>query len=285
MDIVVKNATSNACGLPEPNQDATLLALEVVLFGLQTMFFILRMLNRAVRMAPWGMDDTTITIAFVSPFSRNCIAHVLSPKYPTNITIVQVAISGFLGAGILEQRNGLGRNVWTLTPDQITKFIQLFFVFEVLYSFALAMVKISICFLYLRLFPNRRFRNFVWATQVFNTVFLVISVIVDLNQCHPLSHFWNGWDGEDQGHCINLNAYAWVHAVINIVLDFWMLALPATQVWNLDITRKKKLCIMTMFGFGILYASVSLHDTFEAQFNLCAGLDETLLTKLYDLTA
>lgn len=65
MNTVVKNATTHACGLPEPNQDATLLALYVVLFGFQTVFFVLRMLNRAVRMAPWGLDDTTIVIPFV----------------------------------------------------------------------------------------------------------------------------------------------------------------------------------------------------------------------------
>lgn len=120
------------------------------------------------------------------------------------------------------------------------------------------MIKISICFLYLRLFPGRGFKKAVWATQAFNIVFLVSFVVTDMVQCQPLSFFWTGWDGEGHGHCINVNAFAWVHAVINIVLDFWMLALPATQVWNLDITLKTKLCILTMFGFGILYASAPL---------------------------
>lgn len=66
--LVVKNYTASNCGLPEPNHDATLVAITVVLITLQTIFFALRMLCRAVRIAPWGWDDTTIVLAFVSCF-------------------------------------------------------------------------------------------------------------------------------------------------------------------------------------------------------------------------
>ena len=58
--------------------------------------------------------------------------------------------------------------------------------------------------------------------------------------------------GEHVGRCINIYAMAWAHAIINIALDLWMLALPASQVWGLKMPFRRKLGVMVMFGLGIL---------------------------------
>lgn len=81
--------------------------------------------------------------------------------------------------------------------NQITNFLQIFFVFEVLYTLTLGIIKISICFLFLRLFPERRIRRYLWATQVFNVTVVVVYVIVDLAQCQPMSYFWDMWEYVD----------------------------------------------------------------------------------------
>lgn len=120
----------------------------------------------------------------------------------------------------------------------------------------LALIKISICFLYLRLFPGPKFRLVVWATQAFNLALMVTSVLIFLLSCMPLSFFWNMWDRQHDGHCININGFAWAHAGINIALDVWMLALPASQVWKLNVNRRRKVGILAMFGFGLLYVQL-----------------------------
>lgn len=153
----------------------------------------------------------------------------------------------------------MGRNLWTLTPGQITSFLQIFWVFSILYAFVLAMIKISICFLYLRLFPDEKFQRIVWGTQVFNVALLLSFVVANILQCRPVSFFWNGWDGEHQGSCINVNALAWAHAAINIAFDVWLLGLPASQVWTLNVNWKRKISILAMFGLGILYVPAHPH--------------------------
>lgn len=45
---------------------------------------------------------------------------------------------------------------------------------------------------------------------------------------------------------------AWSHAIVNIALDLWMLALPASQVWGLKMPLRRKIGVMIMFGLGIL---------------------------------
>lgn len=69
--LVVKNATWSGCGFPEPNQDTSIIVVTAVVLSLQTIVFGLRMLCRAVRIAPWGWDDTTIVVAFVSACSSS----------------------------------------------------------------------------------------------------------------------------------------------------------------------------------------------------------------------
>ncbi|KAI9149885.1 Satratoxin biosynthesis SC1 cluster protein 4 [Paramyrothecium foliicola] len=47
---------------------------------------------------------------------------------------------------------GLGRGIWTLTPDQIDKFGLWFYMLEPLYFFQIGMIKMPILFFYIRLF-------------------------------------------------------------------------------------------------------------------------------------
>lgn len=169
------------------------------------------------------------------------------------LTLWQILQNVFLAGGIIgTRRTGLGKDIWAVPFDQINDFLELFFVFECLYTVTLGLIKTSICFLYIRLFPNRIFRRYLWGTLVFNIVLATTFVIVDLSQCRPMSTFWLNWDDEHPGTCININAMAWSHAIINIVLDIWMIALPATQIWGLHMAWKRKIWPLIMFGFGFL---------------------------------
>lgn len=75
--LAVKNATWSGCGFPTHNADASMIGANVVCIVLIVTFFGLRMLSRAVKIAPWGWDDTTITIAFV----RRVLPSLLSAAY------------------------------------------------------------------------------------------------------------------------------------------------------------------------------------------------------------
>lgn len=64
--LIVKNATWSGCGFPVHNRDSSLTATIIVLSVIPSLLFILRMLSRAVKIAPWGWDDSTIVVAYVS---------------------------------------------------------------------------------------------------------------------------------------------------------------------------------------------------------------------------
>ncbi|KAI8165537.1 Satratoxin biosynthesis SC1 cluster protein 4 [Colletotrichum sp. SAR 10_70] len=176
-----------------------------------------------------------------------------------NVPDCALMMVAFLVATTLAKRAGIGRDIWTLDVDQITSFIRGFFAFEIVYSITLASIKASILFLYLRIFGaiTETFRQILWGTQIFNVAVCITFVIVNLNQCKPLSYFWYGWDGRHPGYCIDLTAMALSHAALNIALDVWMLVLPATQIYRLNLQKRQKAGIMSMFGVGIFITIVS----------------------------
>lgn len=153
--------------------------------------------------------------------------------------------------------NGVGKDVWTLTFDQITNFLFFFYISELQYFVNLAALKLSLLLFYLRIFPDLRVRRLLAGTVAFDILFGAGFVGATLFQCVPMDYFWHMWDGEHEGHCININAMGWANAAISIVMDFWMLALPLSQLKGLRLHWKKKAGVAFMFVVGTL--SVPLH--------------------------
>lgn len=52
--------------------------------------------------------------------------------------------------------------------------------------------------------------------------------------------FWDQWDGEHQGYCVELNRVAWSNAALSIAIDFWMLFIPLSQLIFLKLSWRKK---------------------------------------------
>nr|XP_036583744.1 CFEM domain-containing protein [Colletotrichum truncatum]KAF6792887.1 CFEM domain-containing protein [Colletotrichum truncatum] len=232
--LVAQNATLATCGVAPSQQDTVMRWFRAVLFGLPTFFIVVRMINKYMKLSTWWWDDWTILIAYI-------------------------LLAAFLPAAYLAEETGAGRDIWTLTPSQITNFLLLFYVFGLLYMACLGAIKASILFLYLRIFPDERFRKILWCTQVFNLLLVVAFVATTIGSCQPVNFFWNGWAGEMKGKCINLNAFAMCHGVLNVALDVWMLILPATQVWHLKMQWQRKLGVMLMFGVGVFLTAVSAY--------------------------
>lgn len=149
--------------------------------------------------------------------------------------------------------NGVGRDVWALTPAMITDFLYYFYMMAILYFTQVALVKLCLLLFYLRIFPGPLVRRLLWGTVVFNVLFGVIFVFLAIFQCSPISFFWQSWDGEHHGKCLNINAIAWANASISIALDLWMLAIPMSQLRTLKLHWKKKIGVALMFCVGTLY--------------------------------
>ncbi|CAG9941066.1 unnamed protein product [Clonostachys rosea f. rosea IK726] len=151
--------------------------------------------------------------------------------------------------------NGLGRDIWTLTPDQITTVIRFFFTTAVLYFALTTLVKLLFLSFYLKVFPTRVVQQILWGTFAITALWGVGFVFLTIFQCQPISYFWQKWDGLHDGTCLDANTIAWANASSGIALDVWILAIPLLQLRKLQLKWKKKIGVVLMFLVGALYVS------------------------------
>ncbi|KAF6823511.1 CFEM domain-containing protein [Colletotrichum plurivorum] len=155
-------------------------------------------------------------------------------------------------------QSGLGKDIWTLTPNQINEFFKLFYISEHFYAFTVLFAKTNFLFFYLRLFADKKFRRFTWLVIWACIVSAVCFFFATMFQCWPISYTWTRWDGEHQGRCHDINLQTWIHASVNITLDVVVVGMPISQIVRLNWRWKQKLGAGMMFAVALLITLVSV---------------------------
>ena len=148
--------------------------------------------------------------------------------------------------------NGLGKDVWNVPFDRITNFVYYLYVMECLYFCQIVLLKVTLIFFYLRIFPSKGVQKLLWITIGINAVYGVLFVFLGIFQCTPIKFYWEKWDNEHVGTCLNINGIGWSNAIISITLDVWLLAIPLWQLRLLKMHWKKKVGVAVMFCTGTL---------------------------------
>lgn len=210
----------------------------------------------------YALGFITLTIAVIR-FASKFLFSIRQGFGPDDWALFTAAFIGipciaFNVWGLIE--NGLGRDIWMLTPSAISKFAQWFVAMEIFYVVIMTIIKTSLTLFYLDLFTGTRFRKLVWGTVILLAASCIGFVIGTLVQCVPLEFTWEQFNGSgsSQGQCININALGWANAAINIAIDLWLLAIPLIQLYKLDTHWKRKLSAASMFLTGVMYDPSSI---------------------------
>ncbi len=123
------------------------------------------------------------------------------------------------------------------------------YVDETLYLLTIGLVKVSILFFYLRVFPKKSFRILCWLMIAFCTANMLSFVLVTIFQCHPFQFAWKRTSIRE-GSCVNYNAAAWANAGVNILQDILIVILPMQELRSLQLSKLKKFGVYVMFGMG-----------------------------------
>ncbi|KAL2867422.1 uncharacterized protein BJX67DRAFT_381124 [Aspergillus lucknowensis] len=153
---------------------------------------------------------------------------------------------------------GLGKDIWNIPFDDLTRTFHLFAIAQNLYPPTLALIKMSMLLLYLRLFPGRKLRIASIFFLVFTTCWGIVFTIIAAALCTPRSYMWTAWDGEHKGKCIDKSAILISHAIINIVLDAIIIGLPLPTLIKLNLSTNKKVGVCLMFLVGTLVTLISI---------------------------
>lgn len=141
--------------------------------------------------------------------------------------------------------------MWTLNIRNLDRVTITFFVFEIVYCFALGMTKISITFMYFRILEGRWWKYVLWGTQVFNVLVIGSFLIGLFLSCKPLAEYWaSSWDAG--GNCPDLWNWNGYYLAFNLFLDVWLIAIPSSYVWKTSLERRSKIAVIAMFCLGLM---------------------------------
>jgi hypothetical protein len=159
---------------------------------------------------------------------------------------------------IVAARLGFGRDMWSIAPDNITESLKWLYVAYFMYMMAECLCQLSILAFYLRIMVDKKLRIVVWVFIGMVTGFGIGNVFSMVFQCTPVAFFWDGWRGEMAGYCgVDVRLFGFVRGAIEIFLDLVILSLPLPMLAKLNMSSKKKLQIMSMFGVGFIITVVS----------------------------
>ncbi|KAK4129049.1 hypothetical protein N657DRAFT_51133 [Parathielavia appendiculata] len=213
----------------EPSRQNSVIAASVVMLSLSTITVLLRFYTRKVLLNILGADDCVILAALI--------------------------LSLGVSVGYIRQTHfGLGRHVWLVTDDDLSKYrLEEWYTF-LLYATGLSCTKISILLLY------RRFLALGWArictfvvlaTVVACSIWVIITSFID---CIPLAAVW---DKTIDGKCIDMNVKVG-NSYAHIITDFIIFALPIPFVIRLKLSMRQKIGLMVVFCVGFVACLISV---------------------------
>ncbi|CAK7264903.1 hypothetical protein SEPCBS57363_001318 [Sporothrix epigloea] len=222
------------------------------------------------------------------------------------VVLLTPVFVAFLVVGQYAAAIGFGVDIWTLPPGKIVASIKAFYVDEMLYLAVLALVKLTMLFLYLRVFApqappttgvTRRYRKHY---RMFRAAVLVIAAFValpslvflflDAFQCRPIDTVWTQWTSTERptqpgaspphSHsCLSVRTLAYVAASFGLAQDTAILLVP----WPMLVDLRLGLESSTLPPGSSVKAARSAMVTATAMFSLGVFVLTTSCIRLHFL--
>lgn len=116
---------------------------------------------------------------------------------------------------------------------------------------AVTFTKISIVASYLRIFPYNRLRIAMHITGAFTIALCLASIFATIFKCRPVTASWDLSIKDPK--CYELVIYIYVNSAVNIATDLVLCLAPLPYFWNMQLPRRQKVIVSTLFFIGGLY--------------------------------
>ncbi|KAK4248351.1 hypothetical protein C7999DRAFT_40490 [Corynascus novoguineensis] len=203
-----------------------------------------------------------------------------SRHMPVKAEGISIVISGMLlnviiGNLMAATHYGLGLHYWTVNardvdyPRNLSKTFMHVWITMVLMSSFFVCIKITLLFFYKRLFlvSSSRLRIFWWANLIYVVLWFFGGTGFYLFQCQPVQWYFmqhyerfgkpvpGGMTGQCDAQKVTNVA---LPVIFSLISDLGLLVLPIAAIWNLRLSRWKKIGLFAVFGIGLLACLLEL---------------------------
>lgn len=166
--------------------------------------------------------------------------------------MLYVAYTAF---GIIAVGLGLGKHTDDVAPEDRPTAIMYRWLGSLLYIVISLLTKWIVGLFLLRICPRKRWRQItIWTILGSVTVFSILYFFFDIFSCQPVQYEWTRYNPQPAEGTCNATTFAtvttYIGAVLNIIADWVLPALPATLVWKSQIEQRVKISIIALLCLG-----------------------------------
>lgn len=174
----------------------------------------------------------------------------------THSQLNQCAFCAFTLLGV---KNGLGKHVVDVSPENRIEALKWKWAGQVSYVVGSTLIKFVAGLLLLRLFAGQRWQRI---TIIFLMVLVglvqIFYLFIAIFQCTPVPFYWYRYTAGTPvtGHCLNptlATIPTYVSIFLGVVSDWFLALLPITLVRKIEMERKAKISIVGILAIGSMY--------------------------------
>ncbi|KAF4459441.1 integral membrane [Fusarium albosuccineum] len=205
----------------------------------------LRLLGR-IRGIGLGVDDILAAVALVCHYDSLTRMDII-------LTLTQVLSGSTIGMNAAVFVSGVGYNFDPESPvypkllNNMEYILMVTFAFTLIYLWALAALKLSQLFFYLRAF-SIQLRTWIYAVIGIVVAWALTFTFVFIFLCHPVEQQWTL---QRIGRCLDQILVLKCIIMTNVVTDLFIVILPIWTVWNLQMRRTEKVAVIACFALGL----------------------------------
>ncbi|GME24671.1 putative integral membrane protein [Neofusicoccum parvum] len=207
------------------------LVANFVLVSIATVLVVLRFVARKVRRTDIWFDDWWATSSLVYTFGMLAM-HITYAKY------------------------GMRHHMAELPPQNQMFIAKQLVAYQAVYYAAMATVKQSYLFFYLRIFPNKEFKVWVWVCMFLVGGYWLGSMLQIFLICSPFEMNWN--PTIPGGHCASYNVAFTTIGCVNMVTDLIIMLLPLPFIRNLQMAIGTKIGLYVIFLIGLFVTAITI---------------------------
>ena len=139
----------------------------------------------------------------------------------------------------------------SLMPLAKSTYTQLTYIAEILYSPLIFIVKLAILLQVQHIFAVASklrlylVQSLIWSNPCWYFAYTFVVAFA----CTPTA---KSWDFELPGHCISSHSLVSLATIPSVISDLFILVLPISWVWKLQMARKHKLEVSLIFAMGLV---------------------------------
>lgn len=134
-----------------------------------------------------------------------------------------------------------------LTATEFKTALKWFYIAQPPYKVTICLNKVATILLYLRIFVTQRFQIAAYTVMGIVIAWSIGAATATILQCVPIA---GSWDKNVDATCIDTDRFWIAYAVLNILTDIMVLALPIVPIMALQLSMRNKLMICALFLMG-----------------------------------